>query len=500
MPWSGVSAGSSCSSDCHDSRRSNVDVHARRLPIRSRSNSSVRRHACSRFEACCEAPLGARASVCPSADNKFAIRPLEIWPASGRLRARRTALPGIHPAALFRPRRFRAKARRLSDRHGLPVGQHDGLVPCRQCLGQLRGHAAAVRGQHPHPGRFDDLHRPLRHDDAPIRVRVRVGLVNSEHGDVSELRIPQRLPPNRGARQCVVRAVAVGEPPPAVELPERQVQPALPAEVLQRHQLPRRRQQRPAVGERLLQVPRGVQHVGGDDQVVAVGVEALLHWVVLDVQHPVLDRHLGAPRNGTPLPRRSRPRCRCRCSRSVPRGAPAAPPRSRNPCPPRSPGPGAASGPAGRSAAPAIASASIRFAARATGAFMYRSAAVGSPLLNSSVSGSMRPRSTSGRAFALRRNRPISFEPCAYRAAIRAASSSGSAGMISGQGVAAPDQDRESASFVSSSTPDRASISSNRRNSRSCSAPTSRRRRSSTESTTAPAVRSHPSASRVAIA
>ena len=57
------------------------------------------------------------------------------------------------------------------------------------------------------------------------------------------------------------------------------------------------------------------------------------------------------------------------------------------------------------------ASASIVLAARATGAFMYRSAAVGSPLLNSSVNGSARPRSTSGSAPPLRRNSPISLEP-----------------------------------------------------------------------------------------
>ena len=121
---------------------------------------------------------------------------------------------------------------RILARQRLSTRQHHGLVPRRQRLGQRRGDAAAVRGQHPHPGRFDDLHRSLRHDDAPVRVRVRVGLVDSEHRDVPEVRIPQRLPPNRGARQRVVRAVVVGEPPPAVELPERQVQPALPAEVL----------------------------------------------------------------------------------------------------------------------------------------------------------------------------------------------------------------------------------------------------------------------------
>ena len=43
------------------------------------------------------------------------------------------------------------------------------------------------------------------------------------------------------------------------------------------------------MGKRLVQVARGVQHVGRDDQVPSVGLEALVHRVLLDVQHAVVD-------------------------------------------------------------------------------------------------------------------------------------------------------------------------------------------------------------------
>ena len=53
------------------------------------------------------------------------------------------------------------------------------------------------------------------------------------------------------------------------------------------------------MGKRLVQMARGVQHVGRDDQVVGVGVEALVDRVLLDVQNPEVDR--GAVRAETRL-------------------------------------------------------------------------------------------------------------------------------------------------------------------------------------------------------
>ena len=91
----------------------------------------------------------------------------------------------------------------------------------------------------------------------------------------------------------MVCTVAIGETPPAVQLAEDQIHPAPAALVLKCYQQPRRCQKRTAVGKRLVQTARGVQHVGRDDQVVSVGLEALIHGILLNVQHPVVDR--GAP-------------------------------------------------------------------------------------------------------------------------------------------------------------------------------------------------------------
>ena len=96
--------------------------------------------------------------------------------------------------------------------------------------------------------------------------------------------------PHVGTREGMVRAIAVGEAPPPVQLTEYQIHPSPAALVLERHQQPRWRQQRPAVGKRLVEIARGMQDIGRDDQVVPVGLEALGHRVLLDVQHPVGDR------------------------------------------------------------------------------------------------------------------------------------------------------------------------------------------------------------------
>ena len=85
----------------------------------------------------------------------------------------------------------------------------------------------------------------------------------------------------------MVRAIGIGKTPPAVQLSENQIHPASAALVLQRHQLPRRRQEFPAVVQRLVQVARRVQHVGCNQQVIAVGIEALRQRVPFNIQHPV---------------------------------------------------------------------------------------------------------------------------------------------------------------------------------------------------------------------
>ena len=167
--------------------------------------------------------------------------------------------------------------------------QHHPLIPGRQSLRQFRRHAAVVGRQHPDPGSLHHLDRSLSHDDPPVRSPGRSRFIHSQDRNLSESRIPQGLSPHRRAGQGVVGAVAVGKSPPAVQLPERQIQPTLAAQVLEGHQLPGGGQKLPAVGQRLRQVPGRVQHVGGNQQIVAVGVEALIHRVLFDIQHPVLD-------------------------------------------------------------------------------------------------------------------------------------------------------------------------------------------------------------------
>ena len=87
----------------------------------------------------------------------------------------------------------------------------------------------------------------------------------------------------------MVRAVAICESPPAVQLSERQIQPALASQVLQGHQLTGRRQQIAAVGQGFVEVTGGVQHVRGDQQIVAMCFEALLQRILLDIQNPVVE-------------------------------------------------------------------------------------------------------------------------------------------------------------------------------------------------------------------
>ena len=145
----------------------------------------------------------------------------------------------------------------------------------RQLRCQVVGHAAAVRGQHPYARRLLHLRRAARQNDAPIGLATGFGLVDAQYLCFPETGVTQRPPPDGRASQGVMGTVVVGEPPPAVQLAEREVKPALTAQVFERHQLAERRQERPAVGQRFAQVACGVQHVGGNQQVIPVGGESL---------------------------------------------------------------------------------------------------------------------------------------------------------------------------------------------------------------------------------
>ena len=90
----------------------------------------------------------------------------------------------------------------------------------------------------------------------------------------------------------MVRAIAIGESPPAVQLSENQIHPTSATLVLQRHELSRRCQQLPAVHQRLVEILRRMQHVSGNHQVITVGVKALSLRILLDIQDAVFDRHI----------------------------------------------------------------------------------------------------------------------------------------------------------------------------------------------------------------
>ena len=152
--------------------------------------------------------------------------------------------------------------------------------------------------------------------------------------------------------------------------------------------------------------------------------------------------------------------------------------------------------PSGKSASSvATASPSIRFEAWAIGAFTYRSAALGSPLPNSRVSGSASPTTTSAKAPAHRRNSPISMVPWGYWPSIQSARAAGSLASTSGRGSSEPTL-TVNPSPASSSTPALVIISSIRRNKRPCSEATPNCSLSSSGATVSPAVRTHPSRSR----
>ena len=96
----------------------------------------------------------------------------------------------------------------------------------------------------------------------------------------------------------MIRPVAVGEPPPTVELSEDQVHPTPAPLVLERYELTGRSEQPAAMIERLVQVLRRVEHVGRDDHVIAMEVETLRNRVLFDIQHAVLDGVPGLAETG----------------------------------------------------------------------------------------------------------------------------------------------------------------------------------------------------------
>ena len=167
---------------------------------------------------------------------------------------------------------------------------HHGLVPCRQLSGQRLAGPATVTDNHPDAGRWRRLGGRLRHDEAAVEQRVGAVLLDSEDRHVAEARVAKGLPPLGRADDRARGPVGIGKPPPPFEEPEGEVLPVPGPHELEHDEPPARGEQRAAVRQRLAQVPRGVQDVGGDRQVVAVPVEALRRRVGFNVEDSEVER------------------------------------------------------------------------------------------------------------------------------------------------------------------------------------------------------------------
>ena len=179
--------------------------------------------------------------------------------------------------------------------------QHDSLVSRREFHRHRLAHTAPVGRHHPHAAREDNLRRTAGHDHSAIG---QAGLFRSVHAHDFRFResdVQKRLPPYVRTCQGVIRPVAVGEPPPTVELSEYQIHPTPATLVLERYELPGRSEQPPAMIECFVQVLRCVEYVGRDDHVVAMQVETLRNRVLLDIQHAVFDGALVVAETGLRL-------------------------------------------------------------------------------------------------------------------------------------------------------------------------------------------------------
>ena len=168
---------------------------------------------------------------------------------------------------------------------------HHRLIPRRKRLAASSSPTPSRSGatiQTPRGTR--DLLRAARHDDARTERTPVVERVDPQYFRFRESRIRERPAPCLGSCQRVVRPVAVGKTPPAVQHPEGEVLEVPAAYEFESQELATGREQRPAVGQRLPEIPGGVEHVCRNDQVVAVRVETLRRRIRLDIERAILDR------------------------------------------------------------------------------------------------------------------------------------------------------------------------------------------------------------------
>ena len=112
------------------------------------------------------------------------------------------------------------------------VAGHDH---CLVAAGQFRYEAPVGRFARDDPDAraFAHIRRALCQDDPSIRHLVRVRVAKPEHFGLRETGVDQGTPPHVRSSHGVARSEVVGETPPAVQLPEGEVQPILAHEVLE---------------------------------------------------------------------------------------------------------------------------------------------------------------------------------------------------------------------------------------------------------------------------
>ena len=170
--------------------------------------------------------------------------------------------------------------------------EQDGLVTGGQFLCQPFRRAATVAHQDPYSRRLRYFHRSPCDDYAPVGQPGRVGFFRSQYLYCLETCVEKRPCPHFRPHQSMMGTVGVGKPPPAVQLSESHIQPRLAAMVLKGDEQPRRGKEISAVTQRLRQGARGVQHIGGNHQIVFVRLKALRRRVHFDIQHSVFDRRV----------------------------------------------------------------------------------------------------------------------------------------------------------------------------------------------------------------
>ena len=111
---------------------------------------------------------------------------------------------------------------------------------------------------------------------------------SAENDRVLETGVEEGLAPCTGRGNSMFGPVGIRVTPPAVQLAEGHVLPAPSTQAFDGNQLTGSRQQVPAMAEGLAQIPRGVEDVDSNHEIIGVKIESLGRRVAFDVEGTVL--------------------------------------------------------------------------------------------------------------------------------------------------------------------------------------------------------------------